>query len=86
MWWRKLRAAWAVMLLAMLALPACQVRPLYAPAAGEPGPQADLPAVAVDLPVSREEQVYRNELLFALRGGADAAAPRSSFAGAFTAP
>ena len=73
--WTTSRAAFA--LLAVVALGACQVRPLYAPGpAGEPGPQADLPAIAVDPPVSREEQVFRNELLFALQGGGGGAAPR----------
>ena len=40
------------------------------------GPQADLPAIAVDVPVTREEQVFRNALLFALRGGGEGDAPR----------
>jgi len=71
MWSRKVAA-----LLAALLLAACQVRPLYAPAAGEAGPQADLPAIAVDEPISREEQVFRNALLFALRGGEAGESPR----------
>ena len=67
---------WLLALFCLLPLAACTVRPLYAPAGGEVGPQADLPAIAVDAPVSREEQVFRNELLFALQGGAGGAAPR----------
>lgn len=62
--------------LGMAGLAGCQVRPLYASAPGEPGPQADLPAISVDEPVSREEQVYRNALLFGLRGGGEGQAPR----------
>jgi LPS-assembly lipoprotein len=46
------------------------VRPLYAPTALERGPQADLPAIVVDAPETREEQAYRNALLFDLQGGA----------------
>ena len=76
MWWRDVRAAATVLLLAALGLSACTVRPLYAPTATEAGPQADLPAIAVDVPVSREEQAFRNALLFALRGGGAGAAPR----------
>lgn len=60
----------------VLGLAACTVRPLYAPAAYERGPQADLPAIAVAEPVNREEQAYRNALLFALRGGGGGEAPR----------
>jgi LPS-assembly lipoprotein len=56
-----------------LLLLACTIRPLYAPAAalGEAGPRADLPAILVDEPINREEQVFRNALLFGLRGGGD---------------
>ena len=74
MWWP--RGALAVLLLAATGLPGCQIRPLYATSAGEPGPQADLPAIAVDEPVSRVEQVFRNALLLALRGGGDGTAAR----------
>jgi LPS-assembly lipoprotein len=59
----------------LLALAACQVRPLYAPSPTG-GPQADLPAIAVDEPVSRQEQVFRNALLFGLRGGSAGDPPR----------
>jgi LPS-assembly lipoprotein len=66
----------ALLLAALLGLSACQVRPLYAPTATGPGPAADLPAIAVDEPVNREEQAFRNALLFALRGGAEGDSPR----------
>jgi LPS-assembly lipoprotein len=66
----------AVALLSLAALGACTVRPLYSSAPGEAGPQADLPAIAVDPPVSRQEQVFRNALLFGLRGGSDGETPR----------
>ena len=66
------------LLFAALGLKGCQIRPLYAPSAGEAGPQADLPAIAVDEPVSRVEQVFRNALLLSLRGGGDSAAARYS--------
>jgi LPS-assembly lipoprotein len=53
------------------------VRPLYSTGGGVgAGPQADLPAIAVAEPETREEQVYRNALLFALRGGGEGDAPR----------
>jgi LPS-assembly lipoprotein len=59
------------------ALAACTVRPLYAPpTAGATGPQADLSSIAIDEPVSREEQVFRNALLFGFRGGGEGASPR----------
>ena len=67
----------ALPLVLLFGLAACQIRPLYsAPPGG--GPQADLPAIAVDEPISREEQVYRNALLFALRGGSAGETPRYS--------
>jgi len=59
-----------------LAMNACTLRPLYSTGAGGIGPQADLPAIAVDPPETREEQVYRNALLFALRGGGEGDATR----------
>lgn len=68
------RAAGAALVL--LALSACQVRPLYANGPQGPAPQLELPAIAVDAPVTREEQVYRNALNFGLRGGAAAAPTR----------
>jgi LPS-assembly lipoprotein len=77
MWWPS-GALVCVLLLAAMGLPGCQIRPLYATSAGEPGPQADLPAIAVDEPVSREEQVFRNALLLSLRGGGDGDAARYS--------
>ncbi|HEX9904437.1 MAG TPA: LPS assembly lipoprotein LptE [Propylenella sp.] len=67
----------AVLLPALLiGLAACQLRPLYAPSAGSAGPQADLPAITVDTPLTRPEQVFRNALLFSLRGGGDGQSPR----------
>ena len=59
-----------------LALTGCQVRPLYGTSASQVGPQAELPAIAVDPPATRLEQVFRNELLFGLRGGDAGQAPR----------
>jgi LPS-assembly lipoprotein len=68
---RSLLAALALATLATLG--GCTIRPLYATApAGETGPQADLPAIDVQTPTTRAEQVYRNNLLFGLTGGADA--------------
>jgi len=66
---RMLGLAFAATLLA-----ACQVRPLYAPDASGASARSQLPAIAVDEPVTRPEQVFRNALLFGLRGGGDAAA------------
>jgi LPS-assembly lipoprotein len=75
MWWS--RAAIAGALLVGLALAGCQVRPLYAPAGGGgPGPQADLSAIFIEEPETREEQVYRNALIFAFRGGGAEGAAR----------
>jgi LPS-assembly lipoprotein len=80
MWWPS-RAAWlAAPLSALLAVAGCTVRPLYATAPGAPGPQADLPAIAVAPPLTREEQVYRNALLFALRGGGGGPPPAYALA------
>jgi LPS-assembly lipoprotein len=58
----------------------CTLRPLYSSGPAGVGPQADLPAIAVDVPVNREEQVYRNALLFALRGGGEGDTPRYDLA------
>src|SRR5690606_10770864 len=68
------RTGFPAVLLAAAMLAACTVRPLYSTGGG--GPQADLPAIAVAEPQTREEQVYRNALLFALRGGGEGATPR----------
>jgi LPS-assembly lipoprotein len=57
-------------------LSACTVRPLYSTGVGEAGPQADLPAINVQEPTTRPEQVFRNTLLFGLRGGGDGADTR----------
>jgi LPS-assembly lipoprotein len=71
-------AAVTVAFVALAALAGCQVRPLYssAPSLGVTGPQAALPAIAVEQPGGRIEQVYRNALLFGLRGGGDGVEPR----------
>ena len=66
----------AVTVVLVLLLAGCQVRPLYSAGPGGGGPQAELPAIAIDEPVTREEQVFRNALNFAFRGGADMAAVR----------
>jgi LPS-assembly lipoprotein len=77
MWWPSRAALRGLALAAaLLAAAGCQVRPLYAPGPGESGPQADLPAIVVDQPVSRQEQVFRNALLFAMQGGHGGEAPR----------
>ena len=59
--------------LALALLTGCQVRPLYAPDASGVSARSQLPAIAVDEPVTRQEQVFRNVLLFGLRGGGEAA-------------
>jgi LPS-assembly lipoprotein len=67
----------ALSLAALVAFGGCTVRPLYATTpAGETGPQAELPAIDVQTPTTRTEQVYRNNLLFGLNGGADAPSAR----------
>jgi LPS-assembly lipoprotein len=71
--WREHGRLVAMALVALMALAGCQVRPLYATSPSAPGPQADLPAIAVEAPADRAEQVYRNALLFGLRGGGDGA-------------
>ena len=59
-----------------LGLSACQVRPLYgsAPEGGTPV-RAALPAISVDEPETRPEQVFRNALLFGFTGGGAEASP-----------
>ena len=59
--------------LAAALLTGCQVRPLYAPDASGVSARSQLPAIAVDEPVTRQEQVFRNALIFGLRGGGEAA-------------
>jgi LPS-assembly lipoprotein len=61
-------------------LAACQVRPLYAPAPGIAGPQAELPAISIAPPDNRTEQVYRNALLFLFGNGLASAPPRYELA------
>jgi LPS-assembly lipoprotein len=61
------------LMLAAVLLTGCQVRPLYAPDASGVSARSQLPAIAVDEPVNRQEQVFRNKLLFGLRGGGEAA-------------
>lgn len=58
---------------AVALLTGCQVRPLYAPDASGDSARSQLPAIAVDEPVTRPEQVFRNALIFGLRGGGEAA-------------
>jgi LPS-assembly lipoprotein len=61
----------------LVVLGGCTVRPLYATTpAGETGPQSDLPAIDVQTPMTRAEQVFRNNLLFGLTGGGDAPSAR----------
>lgn len=76
MWWPKHSAVCAFTLAVVVGLAGCQVRPLYATTGGVAGPQADLPAISVESPANRVEQVYRNALLFGLRGGGDGVEPR----------
>jgi LPS-assembly lipoprotein len=76
LWWGERGLPRALALIAVLALPACQVRPLYWTGSGGVSPQAVLPAISVEPPGDRFEQVYRNALLFGLRGGGEAANPR----------
>lgn len=76
MWWLDRSMIRALGLAALVGLAGCQMRPLYATAPSAPGPQADLPAIAVEAPADRIEQVYRNALLFGLRGGGNAEASR----------
>jgi len=59
--------------LALALLTGCQVRPLYAPDASGVSARAQLPAIAVDEPATRQEQAFRNALMFGLRGGGEAA-------------
>lgn len=71
------RAGFGLVALALLAgLNACTVRPLYSTGAVDAGPQADLPAIDVQEPTTRPEQVFRNALLFGLRNGGDGADTR----------
>jgi LPS-assembly lipoprotein len=74
--WCERGLACALLLFAALSLAGCQLRPLYASAPGAPGPQSDLPSISVQPPQNRIEQVYRNALIFGLRGGGDGAPPR----------
>lgn len=68
------RLGLAALALAVALLAGCQVRPLYAPDASGVSARSELPAIAVDEPVTRQEQVFRNALIFGLRGGGEAAA------------
>jgi len=76
MWWRERGPVCALAFVALTGLAGCQLRPLYATAPTAPGPQAELPAISVEPPTDRIEQVYRNALLFGLRGGGEAPEPR----------
>jgi LPS-assembly lipoprotein len=59
-----------------LALASCQVRPLYAPGPDGVSVARILPAIEVAEPETRPEQVFRNALLFRLRGAEGGAPPR----------
>lgn len=61
--------AGVVIIAALVGAGGCQIRPLYATGSAAAVPQASLPAIDVDPPRGRIEQVYRNALLYALRGG-----------------
>jgi LPS-assembly lipoprotein len=75
--WLFERAGFLLAALALVAgLSACTIRPLYSTGALEAGPQADLPAINVEEPTTRPEQVFRNTLLFGLRNGGDGADTR----------
>ena len=76
MWSARHGKGLAAAAIALSALSACTIRPLYSGGASGNGPQADLPAIAIDQPVTREEQVFRNALNFDLRGGGEGAAIR----------
>ena len=73
--WLRVTASVAAVLL-VLGAGACQVRPLYSTSAVGSAPQYDLPAISIEEPDNRIEQVYRNALLFGLRGGGEGAAAR----------
>lgn len=74
--WSRLASRSAIAVALVVALAGCQVRPLYATGPSGSGPQAALPAISVDEPTTRDEQVFRNSLLFGLRGGGDGDSPR----------
>jgi LPS-assembly lipoprotein len=76
MWWGERGLLRALTVVVLVALAGCQLRPLYATGHGANSPQADLPAISVEPPAGRVEQVYRNALLLGLRGGGEAANPR----------
>jgi len=66
-WARGGRAAVALAL--ALGLAACQVRPLYSTGPSGVAPQAALPAIDIEAPDDRPEQVFRNELAFTTGAG-----------------
>jgi LPS-assembly lipoprotein len=78
MWCRERGLLRALGLIALIGLAGCQLRPLYATGPTGSGPRTELPAITVEAPDGRTEQVYRNALLFGLRGGGDATAARYS--------
>jgi LPS-assembly lipoprotein len=73
-WSRILGLGVAAVLLSLAA--GCQIRPLYATGPSGTRLAATLPAISVDPPQTRDEQVFRNALLFGLRGGDDGANAR----------
>ena len=74
--WLRERAIGLAALALLTALAGCTVRPLYGTGPGVGGPQAELPAINVQEPTTRPEQVFRNNLLFLARGGGDGAEAR----------
>ena len=74
--WRERASVVAAVLALLAGLSSCTVRPLYGTGPAASGPQSDLPAINVEEPTTRPEQVFRNTLLYALRGGGDGADTR----------
>lgn len=68
------------LLIVLIGLAACQVRPLYldeTAIGGPASPVADLQSIAIDSPRDRVELALRNELLFLFRGdGSTVSDPR----------
>src|SRR4051795_8504563 len=74
--WSRRASRSAIAVALVLGLAGCQVRPLYSAGPSGGAPQAALPAISVDEPATRDEQVFRNALLFGLRGGGEGDSPR----------
>jgi LPS-assembly lipoprotein len=71
--WRT-RAAVVLVAALTVAVAGCQVRPLYAPGPTGASVVQILPAIEIAPPTTRPEQIFRNSLLFRLRGGEPEAA------------